>query len=104
MAQATYSIRMDADTKKNFDMICASFGMNASTAFTIFAKQVIKEKKIPFEISSPDFITESESKFAMDCLRSMSEEKGLDKMTMDEIDEEIRQSRKDRGAYEEHTS
>lgn len=54
MAQATYSIRMDTELKEKFDELCSDFGMNASTAFTIYAKKVVRERRIPFEITSPD--------------------------------------------------
>ena len=53
MAQATFSVRMDENLKRQFDILCADFGMNASTAFTVFAKAVVRERRIPFEISSP---------------------------------------------------
>lgn len=33
MAQATFSIRMDEKLKKQFDDLCADFGMTATTAF-----------------------------------------------------------------------
>ena len=54
MAQSTLSIRMDEQLKKDFDMMCNDFGMNISTAITIFAKKVVAERKIPFEITSND--------------------------------------------------
>lgn len=37
MAQATFSIRMDENLKHEFDLLCADFGMNATTAFNVFA-------------------------------------------------------------------
>ncbi len=52
MAQTTISIRMDEDLKKQFDAFCADVGMNMTTAVCIFAKAVVREKKIPFEIST----------------------------------------------------
>ena len=60
MAQATFSIRMDEDLKKQFDNLCTDFGMTASTAFNIFARAVVRERKIPFEIvaSEPDISRE----------------------------------------------
>ena len=51
MAQATFSVRMDETLKKQFDSLCAEFGMNATTAFNIFARTVVRERRIPFEIS-----------------------------------------------------
>ena len=53
MAQAAFSIRMDEKLKKQFEGLCSDFGMNVTTAFTIFAKAVVRERKIPFEIAQP---------------------------------------------------
>ena len=52
MAQQTFSIRMDAQLKKEFDALVEDKGMNATTAFNIFARAVVREKKIPFEIGT----------------------------------------------------
>lgn len=52
MAQQTFSIRMDAQLKKEFDVLVEDMGMNATTAFNIFARAVVREKKIPFEIGT----------------------------------------------------
>ena len=52
MAQQTFSIRMDAQLKKEFDALVENMGMNATTAFNIFARAVVREKKIPFEIET----------------------------------------------------
>ncbi len=54
MAQTTLSIRMDENVKKQFDSFCADVGMNASVAVNLFAKAVLREHKIPFEIASSD--------------------------------------------------
>jgi len=45
MAQATFSVRMDESLKKQFDVLCADFGMNATTAFNIFAKGLFVKKE-----------------------------------------------------------
>lgn len=52
MSQATFSIRMDEDLKKQFDTVCEEMGMSATTAFNIFARTVVRENRIPFEISA----------------------------------------------------
>lgn len=54
MAQATFSVRMDDSLKKQFDALCSDFGMTASTAINVFARAVVRERKIPFEIVSPE--------------------------------------------------
>ena len=52
MAQTMLSIRMDENLKKEMEEICQELGLNMTTAFTIFAKQMVREKKIPFEVSA----------------------------------------------------
>lgn len=54
MAQVTFSIRMDESLKRQFDALCADFGMNVTTAFTVFAKAVVREREIPFKIAASD--------------------------------------------------
>lgn len=54
MNQATINLRIDADLKKELDSILHEMGMNITTAFTIFAKKVTRERRIPFEITAPD--------------------------------------------------
>ena len=91
MAQATFSIRMDAELKKQLDELCADFGMSTSTIFTIFAKKVVRERRIPFEIASPDEeITLERGLEAFYALREQAKKNGLRDMTLDEINEEIR--------------
>ena len=56
MAQATFSIRMDENLKHEFDLLCADFGMNATTAFNVFAR----ERRIPFDMQASSHIIESD--------------------------------------------
>ena len=49
MSQATFSIRMDEKLKRQFDKLCENFGMNATTAFNVFARAVVRERKIPLQ-------------------------------------------------------
>ena len=53
MGQATFSVRMDESLKKQFDGLCQEFGMNATTAINVFARAVVRQRKIPFEIAAP---------------------------------------------------
>ena len=52
MAQASVSIRMDADLKRPFDEFCSEIGMTMTTAFCVFAKTAVRELRIQFEISA----------------------------------------------------
>ena len=94
MAQATFSIRMDETLKRQFDVLCADFGMNATTAFNVFARAVVRERRIPFEISSPkQEITRESGLQAFMALREEARQAGIQDMPLDEINEEIRQAR-----------
>ena len=65
MPQTIVNIRMDEALKRNFDFICDELGMNMSTAITIFAKQVCREKRIPFEIALKPTAQEKETKITI---------------------------------------
>ena len=55
MAQTMVNFRMDDELKKGMEQACKDMGMSLTTAFTIFATKVSKERRIPFEITAdPD--------------------------------------------------
>ena len=51
MANTSINIRMDADLKRQFEAFCSDVGMTMTTAFNVFARKVVREYRIPFEIS-----------------------------------------------------
>lgn len=60
MAKAVnVNFRMDAELKKNMEQVCEDMGLSMTTAFTIFAKKVSREHRIPFEITADPFYSES---------------------------------------------
>ena len=63
MAQAMINFRIDENIKKEMEKICREMGMSMTTAFTIFATKVTKEKRIPFEITAEPFYSESNMKY-----------------------------------------
>ena len=54
MDNTIFSIRMDQKLKNEFSKMCEDFGLSMSTAFTLFTKAVVRDKKIPFTIMSSD--------------------------------------------------
>jgi DNA-damage-inducible protein J len=55
MAQAMVNFRIDEELKKNMEEVCKEMGLSMTTAFTIFAAKVSRERRIPFEITAdPD--------------------------------------------------
>ena len=100
MAQLTFSVRMDEDLKKQFDSLCSEFGMNVSTAINVFAKAVVRERRIPFEISSglPYIPMDSKTKElfrkTIEEMRESARKNGIQDMSLDEINAEIQEARK----------
>ena len=55
---AVISLRMEDELKKEFEETCSQLGMNITTAVTIFALKMTREKRIPFEVSIDPFYSE----------------------------------------------
>ena len=51
MAQTNINIRMDENLKKDFDTLCGDLGLTMTAAFNVFAKTMVRQQRIPFEIS-----------------------------------------------------
>ena len=58
MAQAMINFRMDEELKKSMEETCKDLGLSMTTAFTIFAKKMTREKRIPFDVSVDPFYSE----------------------------------------------
>ena len=94
MGQATFSVRMDEGLKNDFDSLCEDFGMSMTTAINVFARAVVRQRRIPFEIAAAEpAVTRDSAKHAFYALRAQAKENGLQDLTLDEINEEIRQAR-----------
>ena len=59
MAQSVVNFRLDEEDKKRMEQVCNEIGLSMSAAFTIFAKKVGREKRIPFELNVDPFYSES---------------------------------------------
>lgn len=95
MGQTATTIRMDADLKAEFDKLCEEFGMSANTAFNIYVKTVVRQRRIPFTIEA-DPIDEvmERGRRAFYEMRKIAAENGTAGMSLDEINEEIRLARR----------
>ena len=92
MAQTAMTVRMDNQQKAQFDKLCEQFGMSANT---IFVKAVIRSKSIPFSIQAKneeDEVT-AKAKAAFQYMCDTARENNID-MSLDEINEEIREVRR----------
>jgi len=56
------TIRLDREVKENAEKLFNEFGMNLSTAFNIFARQALRQGKIPFEIYDPFYSEKNQAR------------------------------------------
>lgn len=90
MPQSTFSIRMEENLKTQFEGLCDSFGMNMNTAFNVFARAVVRERRIPFEIcEGKNQITREGALAAFDAIRANAIQDGVADMPLEEINAEI---------------
>ena len=78
MAQAMVNFRMDEDLKKSMEQVCKDMGLSMTTAFTIFATRVSKEKRIPFEISADPFYDEFNVQWILAAVANLNAGKGVE--------------------------
>ena len=95
MAQTAFTVRMDSDTKKRFDELCKDFGMSANTAFNVFARAVVKQERIPFEVESQKEQRELSRRLesVVNELRAEAVKNGVSDMSLDEINAIIKETR-----------
>lgn len=84
MATTNVSFRMDADLKSDFEKICNDMGMNLTTAFTIFAKQVLREHGLPFRVSADPFYS-ANNQAALQKSMTQLQQKNVVTKTLEEL-------------------
>jgi len=57
-------IQMDSNVKRQLDKFCAEVGMSTAVAFNMFAHAVLREKRLPFEVTTESDPFYSESNMA----------------------------------------
>ena len=78
MALATLTARVDEKDKIIFDAFCSNVGLNTSTAINLFVKAVLRENRIPFEITqTPDpFFSEANIAYVKKSVQELKAGKG----------------------------
>ena len=80
------NFRMDPDLKRNMEEVCAEMGLSMTTAFTIFAKKVSREHRIPFEVSADPFYSESNMAHLRRGISALNAGKGVSHDIIEEDD------------------
>lgn len=97
MSQSTISIRVDSSIKEKFDNLCNAFGLTTTSAFYIFMKAVIRERRIPFEIRAENEVQlRNDALTAFNESRTAAAENGLTGLTLEDINTEIKSIRDER--------
>ena len=96
MSSVNYTLRMEETDKKAAERVFRSLGMSFATGMNIYVKKVGRERRIPFnmdlnERSSPITLND-----AFKALQSESITNGTENMTLDEINDEIAATRKEK--------
>lgn len=78
MAQSTITARVDERDKARFDDFCSNVGLNTSTAINLFVKAVLRENRIPFEITqvADPFFSESNMAYVKKSAQELRAGKG----------------------------
>ena len=80
------TIRLDREIKEQAERMFNDFGMNLSTAFNIFARQALRQGKIPFEIYDP-FYSERNQARLREAMEDLNAGRNIVVKTMEELED-----------------
>jgi len=70
---------MDTNLKKQAETLFDDMGLTMTTAMTLFAKAVVRQNKIPFEITADPFYSESNIARLRESIANLNEGKGIER-------------------------
>lgn len=104
MSTSAMTVRLDSDMKKQFDALCQQFGMSSNTAINIFVNQVVRSRSIPFTVTVETTNKDEIRQRAIDAFNRQRQKALQGKtpdLTLDEINDEIREVRRLRKEQEQ---
>jgi len=78
MATTSVTIRMDERLKRQAETVFDDMGLNMTTAITMFTKAVVRQNKIPFEITGDPFYGESNMAYLRKAIADLNAGKGVE--------------------------
>jgi len=100
---ATLNIRIDPETKEGVERLYSSFGITVSDAVSMFFRQSLLVGGLPFQLVRPERDSALiRAREAIEQIREKAEQDGTSKMTMEEIDAEIAEVRRESFTAEKH--
>jgi len=92
---------MDKRLKEEADTLYKELGMNLTTAITIFVKQSVRQRRIPFGIGLENDRGRFNAVSAVERIRENALQNGTAELSINEINAEIKQARAERRARKE---
>jgi len=88
--ETVLSVRIDEDSKRDFDNFCSNVGLNASVTINMFIKTVLRKRRIPFEITdeTDPFYSESNMKALLQSIAQLDAGKGFIRELIEVVDDE----------------
>lgn len=102
MGSVNVTVRMDEETKEDFEIFCQNVGINITTAFNMFVKATLRTRELPFivtDIQTKDSIL-TKGKKAFHAAQKNSILNGTSNITIEEIDAEIEEYRREKSTKE----
>ena len=87
MAQTMVNFRMDENLKRDMEQVCKEMGLSMTTAFTIFATKVSREKRLPFEVAVDPFYSEENMERLRRGIAALNAGKGIERELIEVEDE-----------------
>lgn len=98
MGSVNVTVRMDEETKEDFEIFCQNVGLNITTAFNMFVKATLRTRELPFTVT--DVQTKAsiltKGKEAFHTAQKNSILNGTSNMTIEEINAEIKEYRQEK--------
>ncbi|MDR2711682.1 MAG: type II toxin-antitoxin system RelB/DinJ family antitoxin [Clostridiales bacterium] len=88
METTNINIRMERSLKEQAERLFSELGMNMTTAFNIFARQSVRQGKIPFEISLDPFYSEANITRLKRAIADMEAGKNIAEHELIEVDDD----------------
>ena len=87
MATTSVTVRMDEDLKKQAEKLFEEMGLNMTTAITVFAKAVVRQGKIPFEVAADPFWNEANQAHLRKAVAALNAGQGIERELI-EVDDD----------------
>ena len=87
----TITVRVEEDTKKQAEAILDDIGINMTTLFNACLKAVVREKKVPFDLVSNEYMLKKRIREKLEESQSIAKDPTAKRYTHEEIFRPLRE-------------